>query len=636
MTKKHPKTDKTLNLEKGKIMALKKQLGLLDVFCIAAGAMISSGLFVLPGIAFAKCGPAVIVAYLIAGIIVIPSLLSKAELGTAMPKAGGSYFFIERSMGPASGTLGGFSSWFSLALKSAFALIGIGAFAKLIFPPITEPQIKIIAIIFCVLFTILNLKSVKHTGRLQIILVLTLLGILFIYSVFGVKNIDLNRFIPFSPKGFRSVIPVVGLVFISFGGLTKITSVAEEIKNPKKNLPLGMSLAFFIILAFYVVVVSVTVGVLYPEQLSNSLTPISDGARIFMGSFGMIILAIAALLAFFSTANAGILSASRFPLAMSRDHLLPEFFGKISKKSGTPYISIILTGIFMIIMIFSFNLENLVKAASTMKIILFMYVNASVIVMRESKIQTYRPSFHSPLYPWIQIAAIIIYGFLIFEMGKIPLIITGCFIILSFLWYLIYVRFRVKRKSALVHIVERITDKKIKTTTLVKELKDILVERDNIVEDRFDKLISKCEILDIEESMSAEEFFKIIAEHLSKRQNIDADMLYDLLIKREEQSTTALQPGMAIPHIIIEGNNKFEILLARCKEGIIFSEDLPPVNTVFVLIGTRDERNFHLRALMSIAQIVQQPDFERHWLRSKNIEDLRNIILLSERKRDKQ
>ncbi|MCK4358085.1 MAG: amino acid permease [Candidatus Cloacimonetes bacterium] len=616
-------------------MKLKKQLGLLEVFCIAAGAMISSGLFVLPGIAFAKCGPSVIVAYLIAGIIFIPSLLSKAELGTAMPKAGGSYFFIERSMGPAAGTLGGLASWFSLALKSAFALIGIGAFTILIFPSITGMQIKVIAVAFCIIFTILNLISVKFTGKFQIILVLTLLGILFIYSAFGIRNIDLNRYIPFSPKGFGSIISVVGLVFISFGGITKVASIAEEIKNPKRNLPLGMFLSFFIVLIFYAFVVFVTVGILNPQQLTNSLTPISDGARVFMGSFGVIILAIAALFAFFSTANAGILSASRFPLAMSRDHLLPDFFGKISKKTYTPYISIILTSLFMIVMISFLNLENLVKAASTMKIILFLYVNISVIVMRESKIQTYRPSFRSPLYPWIQIGAIIIYGFLIFKMGKIPLVITGCFIVLSFLWYLIYVQFRVKRKSALIHIVERITDKKIASSTLVSELKSILVQRDDIVEDRFDKLINKCEILDIEESMTAEEFFKIIAGHLSNRQNINADMLYNLLIKREKQSTTALQPGMAIPHIIIEGNKKFDIILARCIEGIIFSEDLPPVNTVFVLIGSRDERNFHLRALMSIAQIVQDPSFERRWLKAKNIEDLRNIILLSERKRDK-
>ncbi len=115
-------------------MALKKDLGLAGVFCIATGAMISSGLFVLPGIAFAKAGPAMILAYLLAGVLVVPAMFSKAELATAMPKAGGSYFYIERSMGALPGTMAGLANWFSLALKSAFALVGIGAFASLIRP----------------------------------------------------------------------------------------------------------------------------------------------------------------------------------------------------------------------------------------------------------------------------------------------------------------------------------------------------------------------------------------------------------------------------------------------------------------------------------------------------------------------
>lgn len=113
---------------------LKRDLGLLDVFCIASGAMISSGLFILPSIGFSKAGPAVIVSYIIASLLVIPAMLSKAELATAMPKAGGTYFFIDRSMGPMMGTIGGFAAWFSLAFKSAFALLGIGIFAMLINP----------------------------------------------------------------------------------------------------------------------------------------------------------------------------------------------------------------------------------------------------------------------------------------------------------------------------------------------------------------------------------------------------------------------------------------------------------------------------------------------------------------------
>jgi mannitol/fructose-specific phosphotransferase system IIA component (Ntr-type) len=104
-------------------------------------------------------------------------------------------------------------------------------------------------------------------------------------------------------------------------------------------------------------------------------------------------------------------------------------------------------------------------------------------------------------------------------------------------------------------------------------------------------------------------------------------------MERERQSTTALHPGLAIPHIIIEGNRKFDLLLARCKEGVSFSASLPPVHTAFILVGTRDERNFHLRALTAIAQVTQEPGFEKSWLKARGPEELRNILLISTRKR---
>ena len=113
-------------------MGLKRELKLLEVFCIASGAMISSGIFILPGLAFAKAGPGVVASYLLAGLLAIPGMLCVAELATAMPKAGGDYFFITRSFGPAVGTVSGILSWFSLSLKSAFALLGMAAFMALI------------------------------------------------------------------------------------------------------------------------------------------------------------------------------------------------------------------------------------------------------------------------------------------------------------------------------------------------------------------------------------------------------------------------------------------------------------------------------------------------------------------------
>ena len=612
---------------------LKRELGLLDVFCIASGAMISSGLFILPALAYAKTGPAVVFSYILAGILVLPAALAKAELATAMPKAGGVYFFIERSMGAPIGTVGGFASWFSLSFKSAFALVGIGIFATLIDPGITELQIKLIAVVFCLLFMFINIIGAKHSGRFQIVLVLSLLGILLLYALGGFPFVQVRRFTPFMPFGLGSVFATAGLVFVSFGGLTKICCVAEEVKNPGRNIPLGMFLAFVIVMIFYAAVVFVTVGLLDSQELSNTLTPISLSAGTFMGNSGSVILAIAAFLAFISTANAGILTASRDSMAMSRDCLLPGFFREVNARYKTPHFSIILTAAFMIVIILFLNLEDLVKTASTLMILLFLFVNLSLIVMRESKIQSYRPKFRSPLYPWIQILGILGYGFLIFEMGRVPLSITGIFIACALSWYLIYARKRVSRRAALVHVVERVTARELVDATLPDELKKIINDRYRIVEDRFDHLISECEILDIGHSMPAGAAFEALADISSRRLRIDREKLLELFVKRERESSTVIAPGLAIPHIIVEGEQIFDIILVRCKEGIVFSGAPEPVRIMFVLVGSRDERNFHLRALSAIAQIAQDKEFDKSWLSARNVDELRNIILLAERKR---
>jgi amino acid transporter len=413
-----------------------------------------------------------------------------------------------------------------------------------------------------------------------------------------------------------------------------VASVAEEVRNPSLNIPLGMLASFIVVTFLYGLTVFITVGLVDKGALSHSLIPISLGARQFASIPGRITIALAAIIAFVTTANAGILSASRSPMAMSRDSLLPKFFARVNNRFRTPHISIILTCMFMITVILFLNLENLVKTASTLMLILFMFVNISVIIMRESKIQNYRPTFRSPLYPWLQIIAIIAYGFLIFEMGEIPLLITTVFIAICCLWYLFYVSARAKRRSAVMHIVERITARELASNTLGGELREILRERDEIVEDRFDHLIKDAIIIDIDHSISSDEAFKEISDKLSEDLDIPSDEIFELFKKREEISSTVIHPGFAIPHIIVDGNHKFDILLVRCKDGIVFPAHPEPVKTMFVLIGSMDERNYHLRALMAIAQIAQEEDFEKNWLAARNVEELRDIILLSSRKRD--
>jgi amino acid transporter/mannitol/fructose-specific phosphotransferase system IIA component (Ntr-type) len=635
------------NLEQSrgfKVAQLKKQLGLLDVFAVAAGAMISSGLFVLPAIAFARTGPAVILSYFFASILIIPSVLSKAELATAMPRAGGTYFYVERSLGPVWGLFGGLAGWFSLALKSAFAVVGMAVLIEvvlqMVFPTQLEPwHLKAIAAACCLGFTALNIISVKQTSRFQVLLVGALLAILALFVFFGAGAIEAVRYKGFLEKGWPTVLATAGLVFISFGGLTKVASIAEEVKQPGRNLPFGMILAWFVVTLFYIGVITITVGVLDATELKDmyqqgNLMPISLAASKFMGPAGFAILSFAAIAAFVTTANGGIMAASRSPMAMSRDQLLPPLLARVNERFKTPHLSILLTGGFMIAAIVFLDIELLVKTASTLMIILFILVNASVIIMRESRIQSYRPKFKSPLYPYIHIFAILAYSALIIDMGKVPLLISAGFICLSTAWFWLYVSRRVSRASAVMHIVERVTDRELKTVTLEDELRDILIERDDIIEDRFDKLIRECEILDIQGRRAAEKIFREISTILAERLGTNEYVLFEKFLHREAEGGTVVQPGLAIPHIVVEGENKFDILLVRAVDGIDFPHAPDPVKVMFVLVGSQDERNYHLRALMAIAQIAQEKGFEQRWLTARDTAAIRNLILLSTRKRD--
>ena len=622
---------------------LKKQLGLGDVFCICAGAMISSGLFVLPAIIYSKAGGSVILVYFLASIFVIPSVFSKAELATAMPRAGGTYFYIERSLGPLWGFFSGLANWFSVALKSAFALIGAAVFLRLMIGKAEGVQadvyLKIIAALCCTVFMVLNIFSVKHSSRFQWILVSLLLAVLSVFVLYGLKFVRPEGFSPFfkEPDLTSRLMPLlasVGMVFVSFGGLTKVASIAEEVRRPNRDLPAGMILAWAVVTILYLGTVSVTVGVLNSAELSGSLTPISTAAEVFMGKAGFIILGIAAMAAFVTTANAGIMTASRYPMAMSRDRLLPGFLAKLSDKFQTPYVSIILTGGFMIAAIVFLDIESLVKTASALMIMLFMLTNLSVIIMRASRIQSYRPKFRSPGYPYVHILAIIVYGFLIVDMGVKPLIITMAFIVLSTAWYLLYAHRRVYRQSAIMHIVERVTDKELKTVTLENELRDILLARDNIIEDRFDELIRVCDIVDVTGKESADEVFTTVSKILVDQIGANEKQLKDKFHQREAEGSTVIMPGLAIPHIVVDGQNKFDIVLVRAVEGIDFPHSETPVQAMFVLVGSKDERNYHLRALMAIAQIAQEKDFLDRWREARGLDGIRNLLLLSKRTRD--
>src|SRR5699024_8021619 len=425
---------------------LKKELKLFDVYAVATGAMFSSGFFLLPGLAAANTGPSVLLAYFLSVIVVLPTMFAVAELSPAMPKAGGTYYIIDRALGPLVGTVGGYGSWLALVLKSAFALIGMGAYLGLLW----QVNITAVAIILTIAFGIINIIGAKETALFQRILVSAIVVIMTFYIVQGVADLlsigllDLQseRFTPFLTDGVRGLFSTVGMVFVSYAGLTKVASIAEEVENPDRNIPLGMFLSIATAIVVYTVGVFIMVALLDPETFRADLTPVATAGQHFLdflpADLGVIAVTIAAVAAFASTGNAGIMSASRYPLAMARDKVIASNFGNIGSR-GTPVYSIIWTVLLMVFILLVFNVAEVAKLASAFELLLFALLNLAVIVMRESRIEGYDPKFKSPLYPWMPIAGFISSIYLIFEIGFISIFFTLVVSAFAVGWYYYYV-----------------------------------------------------------------------------------------------------------------------------------------------------------------------------------------------------
>ena len=217
---------------------LDRSLGLSGVYSLAVGAMLGSGIFVLPGMAAAIAGPWVCLSYLVAGLLVLPALLSKAELATAMPVAGGTYVYVERSMGPWMGTITGMGNWFTLSAKTAFALVGLGSYLTVF----SDADPMTVSLTILAVMITLNILGASKASLLQLIIVSCCLMGLGTFVVMGFASADTTLLEPALPNGAMGIIGGAGFVFVSYAGVTKICSVAEEVKSPERNIPLAMFL----------------------------------------------------------------------------------------------------------------------------------------------------------------------------------------------------------------------------------------------------------------------------------------------------------------------------------------------------------------------------------------------------------
>lgn len=425
--------------EKGKLI---RELGLKEGLAIGLGTMIGAGIFVLPAIATERAGQAAAFSYLIAGLICLPVAMIVSELATGMPRAGGSYTFIAQALGPLAGSVVGPANWLGLTFATGFYLIAAARYLAM-FIPIPPP---VGAIAAGLLFTFLNYRGAKISGSVQNIVVIILLFILTLFVVVGLFNGPAIPREPFLPHGWGAVVGTVGLIIVSFTGFEKISTIAEEIKNPSRNLPLAIVGAVAIATVLYVLIVFVATGLMPTGELDLERGLLVEAASHAIGPVGETVLLIAALLATLSSSNAAVMAASRIGYGMGRDRVLPGWFGQTHPKLNTPSNGILFTGILGTLLALTGQAETLAEISSALFMVSYALLSLSVVVMRGAKRRWYKPSFKVPLYPVLPVVTGLLCLSVILTMDPLSRAAGVGLVALSLLWYVVWVR----RKAVVV------------------------------------------------------------------------------------------------------------------------------------------------------------------------------------------
>jgi amino acid transporter/nucleotide-binding universal stress UspA family protein len=350
-----------------------------------------------------------------------------------------------------------------LAFASAFYMVGFGEYIRAIFGlqgtlnlgVVELSYLKIVALIGAALFIAINYIGAKETGRLQNIIVVILVAILAVFTVIGALRADTAN-LPAS-QGLGPMVTTTGFIFVSYLGFVQITSVAEEIQEPGKNLPravIGSVVIVTVIYALVLFVMSAAVEQGFIAGLPSDQIAVVEVARIIIGPVGAIAMLVGGLLATASSANASILASSRINFAMGRDRIVTPELNEIHPRFGTPYRSIAITGAFILVFILFGNVRTLSTLGSILHLIIYALLNVALIVFRETDVVAYEPSYTVPFYPFTPILGAILSAALIAFIEPTFVIGVGAaFVVFAILWYIGYARSRATERGVLSEYV---------------------------------------------------------------------------------------------------------------------------------------------------------------------------------------
>jgi amino acid transporter/nucleotide-binding universal stress UspA family protein len=410
-----------------------KTLGLFDATMIGVGAMIGAGIFVLTGIACGEAGPAALLAFGLNGAVTLITAMAYAELASTIPEAGGGYSYVRSAFPDVIGFTAGWWLWFAYTVACSLYASGFGSFFieflaryfpgthHLLIAAVGEHMATMLMILLVgVAFTLLNVKGAGVTGKTENVIVVAKIAVLAVFIIFGIEAIaeDVpaakSEFHPFFPTGMSGVFIAMGLTFIAFEGYDLIATVAEEIKDPERNIPKATFVSLGVTVFIYMCVLVVSLGAVHTPEMASwqflgeykeiaivkAAAEMMPGAGVFLIVFGGVLSTVSAL-------NATVLASSRVAFSMARDRWLPDRIATIHRTRRTPHVAILVTGAIFLVVAVSMPVDSLGSAASVMFLLVFALVNLSLVALRRKRPNLHRP-YRIPLYPVLPLLGFVI------------------------------------------------------------------------------------------------------------------------------------------------------------------------------------------------------------------------------------
>ena len=441
---------------------LVRSLGLLDILMVGVAAMVGGSIFVLTGPAIGLAGSAVIVAFIINAIITLFTAMAYAELGSAMPEAGGGYLWVREGLPRPNAFISGWMAWLAHIIAGSLYAVSFASFLTGLLEMMNVshdlvllniiPLDKFIAVVSIAVFTYINIKGTSETGKTGDIVTIIQLGLIItliaagLWVMSGNPNWKMN-FSNFAPMGIGGVVAAMGLTFIAFEGYEVIVQTGEEVKNPRRNIPRAIFISLGVVVTLYCLIAFVSIGAIFPAGIEswkfigeNGELGIMKAAEL-LAPYGAFIVLAGGLISTLAALNATTFSSARVAFAMGRNYNMPYQLSAIHKKNKTPYVAILISGIIMAIMAYGLPLGQIAVAAGVIFLLLFTQVNMAVITIRRIYGDKLEYGFKTPFFPVIPIIGIFLkLGLAIFLLFTQPLswAITVVWVVIGFFVYRMY------------------------------------------------------------------------------------------------------------------------------------------------------------------------------------------------------